>query len=300
MRRLGSLALAVLALGGCIEELDPATLIARPRVLGARVEPADDATRAWPLAGETARVRWLVAQPGEPAPVAWAFLACAAVVTPTGETFCGGDPIAFAQQAEPVMEAPAVEVPVPAGFAADEVLVLGVVCAGSAPRLDLEAREIGCEPGGSEEKVQVTIPVWDGEGEPNHHPVIPDDALTLSGAPWPAATGVPLEGCDGASVTRLDAGTDEVTIGLSIPDGEREATEEAGSEELLVSHFVTAGEIARQFSLIDDASPAVEVDFTAPPAEDLPPGGRRVDLHVVVRDQRGGVAWTSRPLCVVP
>src|SRR5688572_20771284 len=59
---------------GCGPDFDPASLIERVRVLGARVEVADDPGRSSPRAGETATVTWLVTAPGEMPPLSWAFV----------------------------------------------------------------------------------------------------------------------------------------------------------------------------------------------------------------------------------
>ena len=61
------------------------------------------------------------------------------------------------------------------------------------------------------------------------------------------------------------------------------------SEEVIASWFATAGELgddqtARQLTKTLDNT------FTAPTQP--PPGGRFV-VYVVVRDQRGGVGWSS-------
>jgi hypothetical protein len=51
--------LLLLATTACTSSLDPATLIARDRVLGAKVIVDVDPSRAWPAPGEHATVTWL-------------------------------------------------------------------------------------------------------------------------------------------------------------------------------------------------------------------------------------------------
>ena len=74
------LSILLFALTGCTS-LDPATLITRDRVLGAKVTVDVDPQRAWPRPGEQATMTWLTASPG-PAPMfSWILAACPAATS---------------------------------------------------------------------------------------------------------------------------------------------------------------------------------------------------------------------------
>lgn len=76
MKRVAFAAAALFSMAGCEDDFSKGWLVDRPRVLGARVEAVSDASRSSLVAGEEARVMWLVSQP---ATLTWAI--CAA---PTG------------------------------------------------------------------------------------------------------------------------------------------------------------------------------------------------------------------------
>ncbi len=82
-------------------------------------------------------------------------------------------------------------------------------------------------------------------------------------------------------------------------------------EELLVSHAATkfGGKLGRYYSVIpreqSDKTAEVELDYTPPAKSDdaekrVTAAGRLVRFYFVVRDQRGGVDFTTRSLCLVP
>jgi hypothetical protein len=73
-RRLG-VAVALSILGGCADSLlPPAWDLQETRVIGARVEPDADATRARLAPGETGHVRFVVADPAELRPLTWGLI----------------------------------------------------------------------------------------------------------------------------------------------------------------------------------------------------------------------------------
>lgn len=73
-------------------------------------------------------------------------------------------------------------------------------------------------------------------------------------------------------------------------------------EPLRLSFFASAGELPRQFAVVEAADPAetseVTMAWTPPPVEEVPPEGLTVRIVIVARDLRGGVDFTSRTLCV--
>ena len=146
LQRMGLfMLLAVLGhlLPGCADEIEPASLIARPRVLGARVEAAGDASRSWPRPGESATLTWLTVTPdaSRPRPLAWSLAACVAAAAGDacrdggapffaggGESDAGGLPVlTFTAPSEAMMGD------------ASRLLITGAICvdgaavAGAAP-----------------------------------------------------------------------------------------------------------------------------------------------------------------------
>lgn len=294
------LVLLALLLVGCIEELEPASLVVDARPLAARVEIAADPTRATPFPGEAFDVRFFIAQPGEPRPIGWALAACPAREATTGEAFCIGDPIGLSLQETPVDGAPLVSATVPADPMLDRVLVLGVLCPESSPFFDMEEMTAGCDDPANETLVSVVVRVAADEATANRHPAFPDDAISLEGAPWTTMPAdVPEAGCaPGVSVA---AG--EVTIAFTLPEEARESYARAGEtvrEEIAISQAATSESFPRLLTLIDDLDPAAEVEWTPEPEAEVPVDGRRVKFFFVARDDRGGVAYTERALCLVP
>jgi hypothetical protein len=77
---------------GCGPSFDPASLIASPRVLGARIEVAGAPERASPRPGETADLTWLVTSPEGTPPLHWAFAVC---LPGNAALTCDGAPLAL-------------------------------------------------------------------------------------------------------------------------------------------------------------------------------------------------------------
>jgi hypothetical protein len=86
----------------------------------------------------------------------------------------------------------------------------------------------------------------------------------------------------------LAAGAEEAfqVIESSLQSNELVVSER--TEELVTSWFSTAGEFA-QAQTARQLTKTLDSTFTAPAA---PPAGGRFVIHVVVRDQRGGVGWS--------
>ena len=110
-------------------------------------------------------------------------------------------------------------------------------------------------------------------GAANHHPRL----ASVTGVDGCVAPGAEVE------LGAVTAGIDRETFG-------------ADRESLRLSFFTSAGELERQFAVVeadDPRDPAEEtVTFTAPATEG------DVSYVVVVRDLRGGVDFTSGTLCV--
>lgn len=144
--------------------------------------------------------------------------------------------------------------------------------------------------------------------------------------PWPArdpALPLPWQGCaSDASLVQVQAGSEEHTLRVRFDPSDREQyqyeIESNGStvirsdrEALLLSHALTTqgGELNRAFSKLfpDEPDSEAEISFAYMPPEQhddperhIPENGRLVRFYFTLRDERGGVDYTTRELCLVP
>jgi hypothetical protein len=301
-------------LSGCGPTFDPASLINTTRVLGARIEIEGAPDRASPRPGETANVTWLITSPAATPPLGWAFALCAPG-TVGGKTAlgCESAPLALFQgTASP----PRLTISVPAadGLAAATSLILyGEICsgAGSTPTFDPQSGIPGCTGGGGT-TTSLSIPLQLGD-DANHNPVA-DRTFTFDGMAWPAlaAGGDP---CVAGPRVSAGAGAKDHVIGNTTAGSDREAyTVTVGDppqsmstpmrESLQISQFTTAGKLKSQYAFVeatdDNAATTVAVTWEAPKAAEVPPVGLPVTFTFVVRDNRGGIDWTTRVACVGP
>ena len=286
----------LLAATACTSTLDPATLIARDRVLGAKVTVDVDPQRAWPAAGETATVTWLTASPGTPPQFSWILAACPSATT-EGFPICAGPVFAHAESTGPVPVLPLV---IPSDIASPSVVVLGAICASGTPVIDAATFAASCDDGSLADEVSEHIVIATGAAT-NHHPNIVDAPFTLAGAAWSETDG----GCDG--LPEVAAGTEKLLVGVQFEASAREWFAVANDpapwrEELQLSPFATAGDVVERYAYVEaddtrDESPVV-VEWTAPSADEIPAEGLRVSFDFVVRDLRGGIDATTRALCV--
>lgn len=321
-RRHLQAALLLGALGsGCGPTFDPASLVQTTRVLGARVtagadlsSTAETPSRATPLPGEAASVTWLVTGPTAPGPQGWAFTLCQPALA--GDLTCGSVQYATYEGSDP---RPVVSLTMPDVAAlgmATSVLLSGRICDGAAPTtFDPAAPTPGvaggglpaCQGGGAGTNAAVSI----GAGGPdtvNHNPTA-DRGISFDGQPWPA----PDAAADPCAVGPLvTAGTKDHLVELVTAAVDRESyTTEFGDppvptghrEGLQVSPFATRGKFQNAFTFIEADEPAeappAQAKWDAPDAKDLA-GPAAVAFTFVVRDDRGGVDWTTRTACVTP
>jgi len=287
----------MLAATACTSTLDPATLIARDRVLGAKVTVDADPHRAWPAPGETATVTWIMASPGTAPVYSWVLAACPAATT-EGFPICAGPVFAHSESSGAV---PMLTLAVPADVASQSVVVIGAICASGTPIVDETTFTASCDDGSLPDEVSEHIFIA-YEGVTNHHPNIVDAPFTLAGAAW-SETDAP--DCDG--LPAIAAGTDKALLGMAFDGSAREWFAVADDptlwrEELQLSPFATAGDMVERYSYVEaddtrDSSPVV-VEWTAPSADEIPAEGLRVTFTFVVRDLRGGIDATTRALCV--
>ncbi len=144
--------------------------------------------------------------------------------------------------------------------------------------------------------------------------------------PWPAHPdpgSLPWDGCaQDPTLPQILAGSDKLTIRARFDPGDREQfqqqIEQNGEpilrdrrEALILSHAISTkgGELDGDESRLDDeevdARAEISLSYTAPeqghrPEDQIPENGRLVRFSFTLRDQRGGVDFTTRELCVMP
>jgi hypothetical protein len=308
----GSGILLGLLLAGCGPTFDPASLVNTTRVVGARVELDGAPDRAMPKPGETATVTWLVTTPGATPPLAWAFALCAPGTAGGKSSLgCADAAIGLFQGTQ---DPPRISIAIPAADAlgaARSLLLYGEICAGadSMPAFDPQSGVPRCTGDGASTSASVSIPIQLGD-DSNHNPKA-DRAFTFDGQAW-----APLDAGDDPCVVgpRVSAGSKDHVIGNTTDGADREPyTAMLGDppvatpvrEGLQISQFTTAGELKSQFSFVEEASDSnvettVDVKWSAPKAAAVPAAGLPVTFTFVVRDNRGGVDWTTRVACVGP
>jgi hypothetical protein len=307
-RFLGSARRASLSLlllfGACAPSMDPASLVEKTRVIGARVEVEGAPERAMPRPGERAHVRWLVTAPAEMPPIGWTFALCTG--PSSAATGCGHEPLGVMQghEAQPAMD---ITVPPAEALGDARVLVLfGRVCSNSEPMIDAAGRP-ACTMNGDGTTAVLTIPLAMAAGDDNHNPALAGEAMTVDGQPWALD-----DHADCAGLPHVMAGTVDHLLRVETAAGDRERyTEMMGDppvpterrEALQISQFSTAGKLARTFSTVEAADPGdrptVEVKWKAPAADQVPAAGLVVRFTFVARDLRGGADWTTRAVCVI-
>ncbi len=320
-RRGGAVAwsawLLVLSATACTEELPDAASVERVRPLGVKSIVSEAPSRAWPLAGEEAEVRWPLAFPGEAEAFSHAMLACPLAAgrygLPTCDPSAPALPLTSCPEARPWEACGRLRVP---SAREGEVLVLGLLCIGGQVRLDPGAEPpVRCEGGGLQEGLLARLSLWDGSGEPNRHPPPPEVRLGATPLPDPPAAWRTLATSPCPDVPALQTlpprapgqrpeGAPPHRFSMRLPADAAEPLSEPGEhEQLVAAHLVTAGRLQRRFGAPEPVASEGgelrwEVGYWAPPADEVPPGGLLVRLHVTVRDGRGGFVETMRAFCV--
>jgi hypothetical protein len=186
---------------------------------------------------------------------------------------------------------------------AERVLIGGTVCTGGAAK-SVAGGEGRCQ-GSSVHPVTFTahVVLAFSDDDINRNPVLAGDAIRFDDDVWPAHAILGSPSDDDAGADREDAGAslsaaadnEGHTFAISLEDSERE-TDEAGPEELQLSHFVTAGVLERRFSVLEreqDGREPFLVKWHMPRLDDPPAQALAI---FVLRDQRGGVAYAVRTL----
>lgn len=304
MTKLIPLSLAMLGLPACAS-FDPGSLITDDRVLGVQVQVDGDPQRSAPRPGETAKISLLLAGvDGAPA-VSWALVVCLPSGAPGAS--CQGEPLAVASGtgATPTL---ALTVPGDAELGTASTLqVGGIVCQRGEPELTSDgARCTGDGADGTTLIYQLALARAPDGSDDNRAPELADTALRFDEQPW-TATSVAAEGCVDQGLPTFRADEKEHDIDIELGANARELTSspgaEAAYEELQLSHFVTAGELSRQFSFVEPSDPSVRpkvrVKWTAPKAKKLIGDSLTATMTLIVRDLRGGIARTERVFCIV-
>lgn len=277
--------LGLVVLAGCADDLVNGSVVDRPRLLGARVEAKADPRRASLVAGEAAHVRWLVASRGPKTPVSIAWALCA---TPDGNFAmprCTSAPVATGIASSDAFDfvAPAL---------APDAQMLVAVCTSGAATLDPARFEGTCV--GEAPLLGATSVKLEGV---NLNPEIAADDVLLDGAVVPPTElGEPGAPCTPTpEMPLLVTGAGDRPFAFRFRNDAREE-----GETLIVTHTVTFGELDRQFSAIDphEAAPKVaEVKWEPAAASEA---GVVVESFFVLRDGRGGTAFSRRALCARP
>ncbi len=291
--------LALLCAAGCGEPLSPVEAIDGTRVLAAKVEVAGDARRASPLPGEDVTVRWLVVAPDPAASFAYSFDACVAADSSFDLAECAGDALATAESVEPVAEPPLVSFTAPSdGASGARLAVIGGVCSAGVALADGAGGERACSDGSRFLAANDDFFSDDGRA-PNTNPAFGDISLNELVLGPETAT---LTDC--AALPSVVLGSGPRTLGVRLDPDSRDPLVQTNSadparESLLISYFVTRGNLDHAFSAVesDDPDASGSVSWTPPPHADEPTLARFV---FVVRDGRGGTDFTERRLCVVP
>lgn len=292
-----SLAAIVLSFGasGCMGDLDKGSSILDTRVIGVRVEVVGNESVAAPSPGELARLTVLLAEPpGEDEdPLGWGVALGPLVREGTGR------PIAL-------------EVPVPDAAllgGARSFPLVGQVCSNGTPRFGMGQTPPTCSEGSTRATTFLATVSLAREGAPpNRNPAFAADFATLAEERWDAAAdALPATGCaamaGGPALPLVTASETAQRLQLRVADAEREAfmrTDGSAAKEIVtLSHFTSAGDLARQFSVFEgEAAPDAEIEWTPDLAADA--AGTLVRFWFVARDGRGGLASTTRAVCVVP
>jgi hypothetical protein len=292
MRAIAPFFVIGLLLAACDEPLTRVDLVADMRVLGARVEVGGEPERASPAPGETASVRWLVAARDPEPLLGWAFAICAAAPPGGSLPSCGAEPFATAIADVPVAGEPRIDFTVPDDLDAEALAVFGVVCRDSEPTYD--GTTFDCAgPEGRLTSLDFLLESTEGS---NRNPVLLADDITFDGASM-------AEGRDCATLPSVAHGSSH-TLELRLDESDRDAVPQKTSadppkEELQVSHFTTAGELERAFTVFEasDTGLVARVSWKAPTTA---PSDGLVRFFLVVRDLRGGSDFVERAVCMEP
>lgn len=278
---------------GCDEPLKSVELVAEPRVLGGRVEVADDAGRAAPEPGETATASFLLATPELQTPVGFAFAVCSAEPRRGSRPSCAAPPFAEIVAENGQFATPSIIFDVPSELdPSGRLAVLGIICPDGSASADGTACD-GSDPG---TPVALELEL-SRDGDVNSNPELQPERIAFDGDAWPELAAVAGD-CAGLGFVEV-AASSKHSITVSLDESDRDVLPrptklDPARESLQLSHFTTAGDLSGAFESIawDSAELSRRVSWTAPKE----PGLAR--FWLVLRDFRGGSAFTERAVCV--
>lgn len=259
-------------------------------------------------------MEFLVAQPDKAAEVSWSFSVCEAEPVVRDSPTCAAPSFANASSDGASSALPGFTFRVPEEeelLGMDELLVLGAFCFDAeilVPGRAEDFLDYRCSGGGDPHLVSTTIGVERGDVA-NLNPDLGVVAWAFDTVPWSSA---PLDselyhGCADVpfELPRVDAGSGDHVISFTVPSGQREPIEQRSSraashETYQLSHVVSAGELERPFSVIDDESSDSELRLLWDAPKDVPDEGLVVRFYFVARDLRGGSDFAMGAVCVDP
>lgn len=278
---------------GCDEPLKSVELVAEPRVLGGRVEVADDAGRAAPAPGETAAASFLLATPELQTPVGFAFAVCSAEPRRGNRPACAAPPFAEIASESGQLSTPGITFDVPADLdSSGRLALLGIIC----PDGSASADGTSCDGSDSGTPIALELELAH-DGDVNSNPELQPDSIAFDGDVWPEMPAVDSD-CSGLGFVEVAVGSKH-SISVALDASDRDSLPHPSKldpvrESLQLSHFTTSGDLSRAFETIawDSAELLRQVSWTAPKQ----PGLAR--FWLVLRDFRGGGAFTERAVCV--
>jgi hypothetical protein len=303
------------SVSACGEPLVSPELIQNNRVLGARVEVAADPEQAWVAPGQSATLRWFVVSPSGPPALGWAVNLCVAKPVSRGLPLCALPSFVRYTRGASSMDESRLEFSMPDEpylGSATQVTANAAFCSSGNPILgavDADLTDVRC-PDHREYPLLASMGIFVArDGKNNLNPSLASLEAVIDATPWPtwSEPSPPALGCTdlGAAMPIIKVGTSSHQIALTLPTDQSEplttvSSLSATDETIQLSHYVTAGELERVFSIIDFARPAPQVSVIWNAPSKIPVDGQLVRFFFVLRDGRGGVDWTSRILCVAP
>ena len=314
---------------GCSDDLDPKSLVTRPRIVALRAEVVGDTDRSSPAPSEQVDVTLNVVEVGASLLGQWNFIACvpepnvfeAPICEVGGDVLCDGCIGTLPALPDPILR---LTVPDASDLGeADSILLIGVYCAGGATASpeDLMAITTGdattvspcADDANDGEFLATRIPLQVGIST-NENPRIV--RAMLSGGVWTDVAPIDAADtdCGTTGITQRAAGAPPLVLSIEVDplsfeefviSSDGPDMGETATESLLVSWHITDGDIARSFSFLEVGEGEVAMNAWLPP-ETVPPEGKLVRFTMVLRDRdersagRGGADWVERALCICP
>ena len=179
---------------------------------------------------------------------------------------------------------------------ADVLLLEAAFCPSGSPEIAEWPDQIDC--GSQDSALGAMLALPTDEDPPNLRPDLSQASLSFDDLPWnPLNTENP---CDPDSIDpQVDLDTTNHRIELQLPADARESVD-GRIETLEITQTATLGELERPRSFIEADDTELKDALTWTPPKIGLEGPTTVHFFFVVHDQRGGVDWMQRSLCVRP